>query len=88
MRDTNQGEVSKKYSKRIKLYESKKFTRVPQTEVKFNVSRIDCVLENRERQIESTWCLSLGMVGLAAHSFLSKCDNIILNSLVTCFLLR
>ena len=74
MRSTNQGEVSKKvFRERIKR-ESKKLTRVPQTEVKFDVSRIDCVLENRERQIESTWCLSLSMVGLTGHSFLLNCD--------------
>ena len=41
MRDTNQGEVSKKYSKRIKLYESKKLTRVPQSGVKLDVSRTE-----------------------------------------------
>ena len=74
MRTTNQGEVSKKYSEKIKSEESKKLNRVPQSGVKLDVSRIDFVLENRERQMESTWCLYLGMVGLTGHSFLLKCD--------------
>ena len=53
---------------------SNKLTRVPQSGVKLDVSRIDSVLENRERQIETTSCLSLSMVGFTAHSFISKCD--------------
>ena len=51
MRTTNQGEVSKKYSEKIKSEESKKLNRVPQSGVKLDVSRIDFVLENRERQM-------------------------------------
>ena len=53
---------------------SNKLTRVPQSGVKLDVSRIDCVLENRERQIESTKRFLLSMVGFTAHSFLLKCD--------------
>ena len=55
--------------------ESKKLTRVPQSGEKLDVSRIDCVLENRERQIESTKRFLLSMVGFTAHSFLLKCDS-------------
>ena len=53
-------QINKNDSERIKLQESKKLTRVPQIGVKLDVSRVDCALENRERQIESTWCLSHG----------------------------
>ena len=42
---------------------------------KLDVSRIDCVLENRERKIESTKRFLLSMVGFTAHSFLLKCDS-------------